>query len=44
MIPTTLWVDCNLQIAKLLEKTNRIEESLKTLLSLRQVLPPIDTS
>ncbi|CDW82188.1 ras-2 protein [Stylonychia lemnae] len=41
-ISTTLWVESHIQIAKLDNKSNRIEDALKTLLKLRQVLPPID--
>jgi hypothetical protein len=32
LIPTSTWVKCHLEIAKILYKNNRIEESIKALL------------
>lgn len=42
-VTTTLWVDCHLEIAKVEWSVGHIEEAIKVLLKVRQVLPPIDT-
>ncbi|TNV87441.1 hypothetical protein FGO68_gene4779 [Halteria grandinella] len=42
-VPTTLWVQAHIEIAKLENQRGEIDQAVQLLTLLRQVLPPIDT-